>query len=166
MPSTYTPITNQTLVSAASTITFSSIPSIYTDLLLVSNIRFVGGGGESVMNCQINSDTGSNYSYTRLVGDGSSASSDRSSNRTDILVGAGTDTSNQWSVSTANFLNYSNTTTNKTVLTRTNVASSRVMAIVNLWRNTSAISSLYIFNNGATNFAIGSTFTLYGIKAA
>ena len=118
------------------------------------------------MNCQINSDTGTNYSRTRLVGDGSAASSDRSSNTSDVLVGAGTDSGSEWSVGIANFLNYSNTTTNKTILTRTNVASSRVMAIVNLWRNTSAISSLYIFNNGATNFATGSTFTLYGVKSA
>ncbi len=166
MPSTYTPITNQTLVSAAATITLSSIPSIYTDLLLVSNIRFVGGGGESVMNCQINSDTGSNYSYTRLIGNGSTATSDRNTSTSNMLIGAGIDTSNEWSVSTTNFLNYSNTTTNKTVLTRTNVASSRVMGIVNLWRSTTAISSLYIFNNGATNFAAGSSLTLYGILKA
>ena len=166
MPSTYEPIATQTLGSAVATITFSSIPSTYTDLLLVSNIRFTGGGGESVMNCQVNSDSGTNYSRTRLVGDGSSASSDRTSNTSDFIVGAGTDSGSEWSVGIANFLNYSNTTTNKTVLTRTNVTSSRVMAIVGMWRNTAAINSLYIFNNGATNFATGSTFTLYGIKAA
>ena len=163
---TYVALATQTLATAAATVTFSSISGSYTDLLLVSNVRFTGGGGESVMNCQINSDTGNNYSYTRLIGNGSSATSDRSSSRSDIIIGAGIDTASEFAVSTTNFLNYSNTTTYKTVLTRTNVTSSRVMAIVNLWRSTSAISSLLISNNGATTFVAGSTFTLYGIAAS
>lgn len=164
---TYEPITNQTLVSAAATISFNSIPQTYTDLLLVSRIRFVGGGGESVMNCQIDADTSNSYSQTRLVGSTSgSTTSDRSSNGNNVIVGAGVDTADEWSVNIAHFQNYSNNTTYKTVLSRTNVTSSRVMAIVGMWRDVAGISALYIYNNGSTNFSIGSSFTLYGIKAA
>jgi len=62
-------------------------------------------------------------------------------------------------------MNYSNTTTNKTVIGRHNGASGPV-ASVGLWRNTAAINSIRISNSSAVNFTIGSTFSLYGIKAA
>jgi hypothetical protein len=164
--STYEPIATQTLGSAAATVTFSSIPGTYTDLLLVSTVRYVIGGGESVVQCQVNSDSAGNYSRTRLIGTGSAATTDRSSNNTDFIVGSGTDTANEWAVGIANFINYSNTTAYKSVLTRTNVTSSRVMAIIGNWRNTAAITSFLLANNSGGNFSAGSTFTLYGIKAA
>ena len=65
-------------------------------------------------------------------------------------------------------MNYSNTTTNKTVLARGNRASSGVVAQVGMWGNTSAITSITIDNvdSASANFVAGSTFTLYGIKAA
>ncbi len=163
---TYEPIATQTLGSSAATVTFSSIPGTYTDLVLVTNVRYVGGGGESVVQCQVNSDSSGNYSRQRLIGNGSTVTADNSTSNTDFIVGAGTDTANEWSVGIANFLNYSNTTTYKTVLTRTNVTSSRTMAIVGMWRNTAAISSFLLANNSGGNFSAGSTFTLYGIKAA
>ena len=63
------------------------------------------------------------------------------------------------------FQNYSNTTTYKTVLSRGNNASNLVEAFVGLWRSTSAITAIDIKTQSG-NFSIGSTFTLYGIKAA
>ena len=63
------------------------------------------------------------------------------------------------------FMNYSNTTTNKTVLSRANNAATGTDAIVNLWRSTAAITSIYVYVPSG-NFATGSTFTLYGILAA
>jgi hypothetical protein len=63
-------------------------------------------------------------------------------------------------------MNYSNTTTYKTALHRFNDANAIVFAIVGLWRNTAAINQVRVFSTNAVNFAVGSTFTLYGIKAA
>ena len=63
-------------------------------------------------------------------------------------------------------MNYSNTTTYKTVLTRANIASADVEAVVGLWRSTSAVNQLDVKQGGAVTFSVGSTFTLYGIKAA
>jgi hypothetical protein len=69
------------------------------------------------------------------------------------------------SVFTVHFMNYSNTTTNKTVLGRSSAASGFVEAAVGLWRNTSAITSITA-TTGGQSYQTGSTFTLYGIKAA
>jgi hypothetical protein len=63
-------------------------------------------------------------------------------------------------------MNYSNTTTYKTVLLRSNNASAITVATVGLWRSTSAINTIKIYADGAAVFSVGSTFTLYGIKAA
>jgi hypothetical protein len=61
-------------------------------------------------------------------------------------------------------MNYANTSTYKTVLTRSNKYD-RVGAIVGLWRSTAAINSITLTAYSNT-YAIGSTFTLYGIAAA
>lgn len=158
MPATYQPIATTTLGSAAATVTFTGIPQTFTDLVLVAN----GSTSTATNNIlfQFNSDTGSNYSRTRVLGDGSSASSERQSNVTSMAIGDwGTDRC----VVIANIQNYSNTTTNKTVLSRSS-SEGYVSAYVGLWRNTSAISSITFFKTSA-NLTSGSTFTLYGVKA-
>jgi hypothetical protein len=64
-----------------------------------------------------------------------------------------------------NFMNYSNSAAYKTVFSRANNAATGIDAVVNLWRNVAAITSIYVYvPTGA--FAVGSTFTLYGILAA
>ena len=157
--STYTPIATTTLGSAAASYTFSSIPSTYTDLVLV-----VAGtaGTDETIGVRFNGDTGNNYSETAISGDGSSATSFRETNLTRAHVGTIGSTQ---SVSIINIMNYSNTTTNKTVLGRGNYSGARVRTWVALWRNTAAINTVYVDAIGAT-FAAGSTFTLYGIQAA
>ena len=77
MPATYDKIATYTLPSATSSYTFTSIPSTYTDLVLVVSARMTGGGGASAIQLQFNGDTGSNYSITTLNGDGSSATSSK-----------------------------------------------------------------------------------------
>jgi hypothetical protein len=61
-----------------------------------------------------------------------------------------------------NFLNYSNTTTYKTILSRSNRAEQATEAFVGLWRNSAAITSISI---ASATFTTNSIFTLYGIKA-
>jgi hypothetical protein len=160
MPTTYEPIATTTLGSAQSSVTFSSISGTYTDLVLIVSGTVSTANNPSL---QFNSDTGSNYSWTYLSGNGSSAASGRSSNTTSILTGGfGTST-----IANAIYQiqNYSNTTTNKTVINRHNRSDDSVTAWVGLWRNTAAITSL-VLGAGGGNWNTGSTFTLYGIKAA
>lgn len=159
MPSTYEPIATTTLGSAASSVTFSSIPSTYTDLVLVSNYQLSTGDNFLIM--RYNSDSGSNYSFTNVYGEGTAAASDRSSSQTSARIGFyGSNQSN----SIVSIMNYSDTTTYKTAVSRDNT-NTYVVSRVNLWRSTSAINSIVI-TTASPNINSGSTFTLYGIKAA
>jgi hypothetical protein len=115
------------------------------------------------MGLQFNSDTGSNYSITYIRGTGSAASSGREISQTVMRVGNIYTAFDTTAIIQIN--NYSNTTTNKTVLTRIGQASGYVVGSVGLWRSTAAISTILV-NGDGTNLSSGSTFTLYGIKAA
>jgi len=167
MAITYESIATNTLGSAAASVTFSSISGSYTDLVLVINAKGTGFTGSGTYPyVRYNSDSGTNYSRTYLSGNGSSASSARgTSENLQYLVGGtyidGTFAYN----SITHFMNYSNTTTYKTILSRANNSGVQVDALVGLWRSTSAITSIIVYSSSG-NFDIGSTFTLYGIKAA
>ena len=160
--STYTPIATANGTGSSGTISFTSIPSTYTDLVLVSN--FESSTAANVF-YRVNGDTGSNYSDTTVYGDGSSTGSYRRSNQT-LSYTTYISASGQRVVMTTNFMNYANTTTNKTFITRFNNASFELGAVVGLWRSTSAITSVTINLNNSANFTSNSTFTLYGIASA
>jgi hypothetical protein len=166
--STYTPIATTTLGSNAASYTFSSISGSYTDLVLVCQVQQVTDGEDFAV--QVNGDTGTNYSRTYLCGDGSTAHSGRSSSASNILLDhhATPPTSNSFSVNVLNFQNYSNTTTYKTILARSNSLSTYggSVGVVGLWRSTSAITSITIFCTNSSNMKTGTSLTLYGIQAA
>jgi hypothetical protein len=170
MPNTYTELDKVTVGTAVASVTFSSIPGTYTDIVAVfagtmtaaDYVQFQVGNGSV--------DTGSNYSNTALKGNGSTASSSRSSNSTNIFTPEPMNT-NQGNL-IINFQNYANTTTYKTTVMRTNVpltdggAAASTSTTVGLWRSTSAINTIKFYTFAGQTFATGSTFTLYGIKAA
>jgi hypothetical protein len=167
MPATYEPIATTTLGSAQSSVTFSAISGSFADLILVMNPKATAGTIYPYL--QFNSDTATNYSYTWISGRSTNAAaSGRSSNTSYIYLCAyaGVDTGNFNFNSIVQIQNYSNSNTYKTALARSNNAStSNIDAVVGLWRSTSAITSLTITADSST-FTSGSTFTLYGIKAA
>lgn len=165
MATTYEPIATYTLPSAQASIDFTGIPSTYTDLRIV---YVCTQDVTSSPRLRLNSDTAANYSQTSLYGQGISAASGRETNVTLIyLLQNGAASTTIPTMYTIDFLNYSNTTTNKTSLIRSNTdqnGSGNVQANVALYRSTSAISAIKIFSSG--NISAGSTATLYGIKAA
>lgn len=162
---TYFPIATQTLSSAATTVTFSSISGSYTDLIIVSD-NIQSGGTQGNLFIQFNGDTSSNYSRTWLSGDGSTAYSGLESSQTKmgLTAYAYPQTTTRWA-GVIHIENYSDSTKYKTVLIRGNNSSVGVDAIVGVWRSTSAITSL-VLSRSNDQFATGSTFTLYGIAAA
>lgn len=168
MAVTYEPIASTTLGAGGSTlVTFSSIPGTFTDLLLVSMADTNYSFANSISTyLRINGDTGSNYSTTWLLGNGSAASSGRASNDTNgIYIGEFSATANLGQPSIVHIMSYANTNVNKTVLSSSCVASSWVTRQVGLWRSTAAITSVSVRAGGYT-FQQGGTFSLYGIKAA
>lgn len=162
MAKTYEPIATYTVPSAQASYTFNSIPSTYTDLVLVSVPLTTA---TAVIQIRFNGDTNTNYSNTYIQGDGTSATASRSSNDTAFPIAYSSATTTPYAVVT-NFMNYSNTTTYKTALSRSNAATVVNLTYVDLWRSTAAINSITILCSGAASLNTGSTFTLYGIKAA
>jgi len=162
MTSTYEKIATTTLGGSASSVTFSSISGAYTDLVLICTP--LSATVDNVV-IQYNGDTGSNYSWTTLGGNGTAASSDRGSNNTNsyLQYEAGVNTTQSNVI--VNIMNYSNTTTFKTAICRGNNTAYGTDSTVVLWRDTSAITSILLKQRGGNNFSTGSTFTLYGIKS-
>jgi len=167
MPATYEPIATTTLGSAASTITFSSIPATYTDLRVVLLVTRTSVDQRSPY-LTFNNDTGTNYSFTYVNGYGVSAISGRSTSVAYInLAFNGTDLTIPVFY-TVDVLSYAGST-NKTVLTTgsedKNGGNNSVHRLVGLWRNTAAITRIDLTSNTGT-FSTGTTATLYGILKA
>ena len=164
---TYSLIANTTISGSSTTsYTFSSIPSTFTDLVMV--IGSGGASGDVQPAFRFNSDSGANYSATVLSGSGTSVIGTGSGSATNIQFGYFDYLSNGTNNYTGiiNVLDYSNTTTYKTALARSNNASTGVGAIVGLWQNTAAITSITVLiSYGASSFRAGTTFKLYGIQA-
>lgn len=158
---TYVALQTQVLTGSAASVTFSSIPSTYTDLELVFNGANTSTGP---IDCYyiLNGDTGTNYSRTIFTGNGSSASSGRASNETKLYLAGYFGTSNSTVIT--KFLSYSNTSVNKTVLARAANTDTNVFAGVGLWRSNAAITSIVVYPASGA-FAAGSSFTLYGIAS-
>ena len=162
MTATYEKIATNTLGTATGTVTFSSISSAYTDLVLV----FVGKlSAASTAFFRYNNDSGNNYSQTDAVGDGTSVYGQRRTNQSGMRlydVGA---SSNPINTLIFNINNYSNTTTYKTTLLRGSDSGGEIGMGVSLWRSTAAINRIDFVVGSPTTWSVGSTFTLYGIKA-
>lgn len=166
MPATYEPIATTTLGSAASSITFSSISGSYTDLRLV-----LVGTTAADIGCRLrfNSDTATNYSVTRLTGNGTTATSDRFTSQTSIIAGASVLSATTPTLRVFDIFSYAGST-NKTLLLSDSSdfnGTGGVSNIVGLWRSTAAITTITLLtSDGTTNFSIGTTATLYGILKA
>lgn len=166
MAATYEPIATTTLSSNQATVTFgasNTLSQAYTDLILVVTGKSASGTNLD-FGFRFNGDTGTNYSRTYLYGNGTSAASGRDTSAT-YIANLVLDSTNI-SVNINHFMNYSNTTTYKSVLFKYGLASYATGSHIGLWRNTNAITQIDCLNLSGTNFASGSTFTLYGIKAA
>ena len=170
MPVTYQSIATVTVGTAGTSfLVMDNIPATYTDLVLVIN---GSSASDSQIGMRLNNDSSLLYSHTVVGGNGTSASSARSSRaepgNTSIVLDyffSLTSTSGAGTL-LVNLMNYANTTTNKTVLIRANNAGKGVNASVGLYGSTSAITRIDILSRSAVNISVGSTFTLYGIKAA
>ena len=157
---TYTPLQSIVLTSSASTVTFSNIPQTYQDLQLIVSSPTSTGNDSFLL--RINGDTGTTYSNTTLDADGSSATSRRRTGLTYIVLqekGGASD-----AILKTGLLNYSNTTTYKTVIGTATQASGGLSAHAGLWRSTVAISSITLFLASSLTYAAGTTFDLYGIS--
>ena len=155
---TYIALATTTLASAASSVTLSSIPSTYRDLVLVVNYGAING---TQIALRFNGDTGSNYS--RVYGEYIYSS-----------VGQASGTDNYGYVGAfdggpatliCHIMDYSATDKHTTFLARGDSSTATKMTALR-WANTAAITSVTVaLPSNPTNLPIGTTINLYGIEA-
>lgn len=173
MANTFVKIASNTVGSGgASSITISSIPSTYTDLMLKSSIRCDYAGGTLLGALRFNNDASSIYSNRQLYWDigGSplSASNSASSFSYALAVNASTSTSSTFANNDIYIPNYAGS--NNKSFSNDGVAENNATTpiylelLAGLWASTAAINSITLFPGGGANFLQYSTFTLYGIK--
>ena len=160
---TYTPLATVTLGTTASSITFSSIPATYRDLVVVLNGTVTNN---TALQIRYNGDTGSNYSKVHMWGQSSSGQSDASTGDTffnlrDVPASGRLFTRVQ-------IMDYSATDKHKTALALNTYDPSsfsyNVFTGAGRWANTSAITSILVFL-GTGNFNSGTTLSMYGVIA-
>ena len=154
--STYDLIASNVLTSSASSVTFSSIPATYRDLVLV--VTLVASTNSTAL-VRFNSDSGSNYSYVRMQGNGSTATSASGSSLTSLWEQGADENPNQYLLQ---IMDYSATDKHKTVLTRHNRPAAAVWGLASRWANNSAITSIS-FAAASGTYNSGSSWYLYGI---
>jgi hypothetical protein len=170
MPNTYSLISSNVLSSAAASVTFSSIPATFTDLVLRVSVRGTSANTFRDFILRANGDSTTLYSTTRLRGDGSAANSNRETSDTRVLIGQGviaaSSTANTFSSVEIYIPSYTasqNKPMSGFAASDVNSTSAYLLATAHLYRSTTAISQLAVISETA-DFAIGSSFYLYGIK--
>jgi hypothetical protein len=170
MAITYEPIATANGTGSSGTITFSSIPSTYTDLVLSASYSGSTGAG---FNFTLNNNT-TNTSYSRVAVTISPPSTlgyiYSAQNSIALNYNGSFATTPEYSTLTLHFLNYSNTNVYKTILAKYGNTSTDIGPEVALWRGstgsaTDAINRIDLIASSGS-WTTGSTFTLYGIKAA
>ena len=171
MPSSRRLIASNTLGSSAASVTFSSIPGTYTDLILRAAVRTDNGFARNMLQLEINGITTNSYSQTNIKGEGSTASSSNQGNVPQIeefpAVG-GAATSNTFSSMEIYIPSYT-VSQNKplsifAVQENNSSTANDITGMAGLWRNTGAITTLLIRTNSSNNFVSGSSFFLYGLS--
>lgn len=165
---TMTLISTVTVSTPAASISLSSIPATYTDILLVLSGRCTLSAANYSFLMNFNGDGGSNYIKRRLYGSGSSVSSDSGSDTTiGYTINGGLETSNTFSNYQIYIPNYAGSTYKSVSVdgvTENNATGAYQFIGANLWNSTSAINAITITLNGSSNtWATGSTASLYGI---
>jgi hypothetical protein len=164
MAATYEPIATAT-PNGVSNFTFSSIPSTYTDLIIVA--QALNTGSNANVFGRPNSDSGTNYDRMVVYGTGTTAGGVRvSSNNAGLYFGdAAPSSGGYYAVNVVNINGYTNTSAYKSSLAKGGLFNDGAALTVSNWLSTTAISSIYIYVTAGA-FASGTSFALYGIKAA
>lgn len=152
----YVALATITLTSTTSSVTFSSIPNTFRDLVLIVNSTS-STGAEGYSFLRFNNDSGANYGRVEMVGSAASSSSGIFSNLIPITY-RGTPTNQVIQI-----MDYAQTNKHKTVIYRNNQSDSVVVAGAGRWANTAAITTVAAVSFSLA-FASGSTLSLYGIS--
>jgi hypothetical protein len=168
MPANYVLIGEVTLGVTATSVTFSNIPQTgYTDLKVIVSGRFSSGAGFNLID--FNGLSTANFSNRILEGNGASATSfvSGNTNYAGALNGSG-DTANTFSNEEIYIPNYAGSTFKSisfdAVMENNGTTAYQDLGAL-LWSNTAAITSIRLTTHTGAAYAVGSSFSLYGIAA-
>jgi hypothetical protein len=158
---TYTALATVTLGTATASVTFSSIPATYRDLILVSDYK-TSVASNSLL--RFNSDSGSNYPYVAMGGN-SDGTSSFSATENALYLNVNSTQVEKQTTTILNVMDYSATDKHKTNLVRNGGQNADVVwAYAPRWANTAAITTMALTLSSG-NYSAGSTFSLYGVIA-
>jgi hypothetical protein len=146
-------------------IDFAGIPNTYKHL----QVRYINTTSTVNQNLifRFNGDTGSNYAWHRLLGDGSSAIADGVSATTGMSIGRSGGNTTSFAAGVVDILDYTSTSKNKTVRTLYGTdqnGSGLIFLGSGLWFKTPEAVNTFTMISAAGNFAQHSQFALYGVK--
>ena len=152
---------------------FTSIPATYTHLQIRGFARSLEANtGVDVPYVRFNSDSGSNYSWHQLDGNGATTSAPGSASTTFMrggFIALNSELGNTFGAVVIDILDYANTNKYKTIRSLSGTSYNNNNGDVGLfsgsWRNTNAITAITL-QASAANLAQYSQFALYGIKGA
>jgi hypothetical protein len=163
MPNTYTLIASNTVGSGGvSSVTFSSIPSTYTDLVLRISGRTNRAAVDSITMTFNGSSTG--ITWTTLFGNGTTVTSGTAQR---FWVDSTTDTANTFGSADVYIPNYAGSAYKSTsidAVTEHNGTDAFAEILTQLWSNTAAITSIELAPQFGTGWLQYSSFYLYGIS--
>lgn len=164
MANTYVAMSTITTTSSVSSISFTSIPQIYTDLLIKVSARTNAPYVNGSFYLEFNGST-SNRTAIRFYGAGSgSGSSDTNLQIEGNGTSSTTSSFGNAEIYIPNYASSGYKTMNIDHANETNAATAYVMMSGWLWSNTASITSVVLQADGGTTFSQNTSATLYGIK--
>lgn len=168
MPSTYEKIQSTTVTgSAATTIQFTSISQLYTDIVLVFAAK-AATTNQPTLRLTFNG-SGTGYSGRQMIGNAAAPTGNNNTSAAFISIARGPGIPSvigETSLHLVHIMDYANTSKYKSILEQTNNNSDGQEIGVAVWANNAAINQITITTPTGPDFAVGSQMTLYGIKAA
>ena len=170
MANTFVLISSSTLGSSTSSVTFSSIPSTYTDLVLKWSSRDGRSNVENSIYLSFNATT-TGYSDIWMRGNGSAVFTSSDTGNAYVYIPFGSDgstaTASTYSLGEVYLPNYTAAKAKPVFISNgeeTNAATAYIAVTAGMWNNTAAVSSITMTSASSNSFLSGSSFYLYGIK--
>jgi hypothetical protein len=172
-PSSYESIATVTVGSGGSaTVDFTSIPATYTHLQVRFIARSNRSDNEDILFTRYNNDTGTNYAYHWLAGQGSAVETYAGSSTASVWTGslsgvnAASTTLGAGIIDVFDYTNTNKNTTTRILSGYDANGNGRIVLSSTLWNNTTAVNRITLLPGFGTLFTQYSSFALYGIRGA
>ena len=159
----------KTVVAVAGTVTFSSIPNTYENLVIVLMGASASAGGNDTLVVQFNGDTAGNYDYVQMNDNGTAVGQQTGVSQGSLWVGvlpAAARTTNFVGMARILIPSYARTVFHKCARSESwfmqTAGNQTLYEFGGIWHSTAAITSIAVKTGGAGGLDVGTVVTLYG----